>query len=65
MAKAKIQSEEIQAIEPVDMPNKENLQAVLIANPHVHVIHVNDNGEWHFMSRPGFKAYEREDILNG
>lgn len=46
-------------------PNYEAVKAVLLAYPHVHTIHVNESGEWHFMPRPSFVAYTREEILNG
>ena len=66
MAKAKVKIEQSETVEPiVELSNKQALQDVLIGNPHVHVIHVNEEGEWHFMPRPGFTAYERDEILNG
>lgn len=66
MAKSTKKVEEFET--PADVaaiPNLENIVAVLKANPHVHVIHVNEAGEWRFMEYPGFTAYERADILNG
>lgn len=47
------------------IPNLENLKALLGNLPHIHVVFVNEAGEWFFQAKPGFKAYEREDILNG
>lgn len=46
-------------------PNHEAVKAVLEAYPYVDTIHVNEQGEWHFMPRPAFTPYTREEILNG
>lgn len=50
-------------LEVKSIPNHENVKAVMVQYPHVHTIHVNAEGEWHFMEKPGFTAYTREDIL--
>lgn len=43
----------------------DDVKAVVAKYPHVHTVHINEKGEWHFMPTPGFKAYTREEILNG
>lgn len=45
--------------------NIEAIASVLAQYPHVHTVHVNEAGDWSFMPRPAFKAYTREEILNG
>jgi hypothetical protein len=64
MAKVVKEKPEVPVVQS-EIPNHEQLKAVLNAQPHVLVIHVNDAGEWFFMEKPGFTPYTREDILNG
>ncbi len=52
-------------VKAVVCPNIEAVASVLVQYPHVHTVHVNEEGEWSFMPRPAFTAYTREEILNG
>jgi hypothetical protein len=49
----------------IQFPNIEELKGVLAKHPHVHTLHIDAKGNYHFQHRPGFEAYTREDILNG
>ena len=64
MAKVVKEKSEV-AVAQGEIPNHEQLKAVLNQFPHVHTIHVNESGEWYFNEKPGFTPYTREEILNG
>lgn len=57
--------ESVDNVKAVVCPNAEAIASVLVQYPHVHTVHVNNEGEWSFMPRPSYVAYTREEILNG
>lgn len=55
---------------PVEAPKasgkfSDHLKATLAKHPHINCAWVNEKGEWHYSAKAGFKAYSREEILNG
>jgi len=39
------------------------LVQTLLSQPNIKTVYLNDKGEWHFVKRPGFEAFQSSEIL--